>query len=152
MSSQENKYPSALNGQKKTKWNKKKSSKNWTSLKSPLQRVANLKISPSARQIQPVEPKSQSAESPDHVSLLSQGRKGADLPEGSENFLAKSRLSIFFLIFLYSQAPDLSELSHQNIFQLSRLSMNCFVKTVKHMGFYKPFGFYEKPVSTTVSL
>ena len=120
--------------------------------KSPLQRVANLKISPSAGQIQPVEPMSPSAESPDHVTLLSKGRKGADLPEGSENFLAKSRLSIFFLIFLYSQAPDLSELSHQNIFQLSRLSINCFVKTVKHMGFYKPFGFYEKPVSTTVSL
>ena len=25
-------------------------------------------------------------------------------------------------------------------------------KTVKHISFYKPFGFYEKPVSTTVSL
>ena len=72
-----------------------------------------MKISPSAGQIQPVEPMSPSAESPDHVTLLSKGRKGADLPEGSENFRAKSRLSIFFLIFLYSQAPDVPELSHQ---------------------------------------
>ena len=82
-----------------------------------------MKISPSAGQIQPVEPKSQIAESPDHVRLLSQDRKGADLPEGSENFLAKSRLSIFFLIFFYSQAPDVLELAGQGIFQLSGLSL-----------------------------
>ena len=69
------------------------------------------------------------------MSLLSQGRKGEDLPEESENFRAKSRLIIFFLIFLYSQSPNVPELSHQNIFQLSRLSMNCFVETVKKSDF-----------------
>ena len=46
-----------------TIWNRKKnSSKNQPSLKSPLQRVAKFKISPSVRQTQPVEPKSPSAE------------------------------------------------------------------------------------------
>ena len=32
---------------------------------------------------------------------------------------------------LNSQAPDVPELAHQGIFQLSRLSVNCYVKTVK---------------------
>ena len=30
-----------------------------------------------------------------------------------------------------SQAPDVPELAHQGIFQLSRLSVNCYVKTIK---------------------
>ena len=30
-----------------------------------------------------------------------------------------------------SQAPDVLELAHQGIFQLSRLSVNCYVKTMK---------------------
>ena len=30
-----------------------------------------------------------------------------------------------------SQAPDVPELAHQGIFQLSRLSVSCYVKTMK---------------------
>ena len=37
---------------------------------------------------------------------------------------------------LNSQAPDVPEFSHQRIFQLSRLSMNCYVKTVKKYSLY----------------
>ena len=33
---------------------------------------------------------------------------------------------------LNSQAPDVPELVHQGIFQLSRLSVDCYVKTVKN--------------------
>ena len=32
---------------------------------------------------------------------------------------------------LNSQAPDVPELAHPGILQLSRLSVNCYVKTVK---------------------
>ena len=34
-------------------------------------------------------------------------------------------------IVVNSQAPDVPELAHPGIFQLSRLSVNCYVKTVK---------------------
>ena len=40
-----------------------------------------------------------------------------------------------FSIFLFnSQAPDVPELALRGIFQLSRLSVNCFVKTVKNIS------------------
>ena len=32
---------------------------------------------------------------------------------------------------VHSQAPDVPELAHQGIFQLSRLSVNCYVKKMK---------------------
>ena len=35
-----------------------------------------------------------------------------------------------------SQAPDVPELAHQGIFQLSRLSVNCCVKTMKKYPLY----------------
>ena len=35
-----------------------------------------------------------------------------------------------------SQAPDVPELAHQGIFQLSRLSINCYVKTTKKCSLY----------------
>ena len=38
--------------------------------------------------------------------------------------------------FLNSQAPDVPELAHQGIFQLSRLSINCYVKTTKKCSLY----------------
>ena len=38
--------------------------------------------------------------------------------------------------FINSQAPDVPELAHQGIFQLSRLSVNCYVKTVKKCSLY----------------
>ena len=34
-----------------------------------------------------------------------------------------------------SQAPDVPELAHQGVFQLSRLSINCYVKTTKNVPF-----------------
>ena len=37
---------------------------------------------------------------------------------------------------LNSQAPDVPELAHQGIFHLSRLSVNCYVKTVKKWSLY----------------
>ena len=38
--------------------------------------------------------------------------------------------------FFNSQAPDVPELAHHGIFQLSRLSVNCFVKTVKEYSLH----------------
>ena len=35
-----------------------------------------------------------------------------------------------------SQAPDVPELAHQGVFQLSRLSINCYVKTTKKCSLY----------------
>ena len=35
-----------------------------------------------------------------------------------------------------SQAPDVPELAHQGVFQLSRLTVNCYVKTVKHYSLH----------------
>ena len=34
-------------------------------------------------------------------------------------------------MLINSQAPDVTELAHQGFFQRSRLSVNCYVKTVK---------------------
>ena len=54
---------------------------------------------------------------------------------------------------VHSQAPDVPDLAHQGIFQLSRLSVNCYVKTVKKIPpSFRPCGFYETTVSTTGSL
>ena len=37
----------------------------------------------------------------------------------------------FWKFWLDSQAPEVPKLAHQGIFQLSRLSVNCYVKTMK---------------------
>ena len=50
-----------------------------------------------------------------------------------------------------SQAPDVPELAHQGVFQLSRLSVNCCVKTEKISPSFKPYRFYENTVSTAGS-
>ena len=39
-------------------------------------------------------------------------------------------------MYVNSQAPDVPELARQGIFQLSRLSVNCNVKTVKKCSLY----------------
>ena len=54
-----------------------------------------------------------------------------------------------FWWFFNSQAPNVPELAHQGIFQLSRLSLNNYVKTVKISPLFKPYGFYEITVSAT---
>ena len=41
------------------------------------------------------------------------------------------------------------ELAHQGIFQFSRLSLNCYVKTVEKYPPVKPYGFYESTISIT---
>ena len=38
--------------------------------------------------------------------------------------------------YFNSQAPDVPELANQGIFHFSRLSVNCYVKTVKKYSFY----------------
>ena len=52
----------------------------------------------------------------------------------SSNFISFSRKTNCLPI--NSQAPDVPEMAHQGIFQLSRLSVNCFVKTVKKYSLY----------------
>ena len=37
---------------------------------------------------------------------------------------------------LNSQAPDVPELAYQGVFQLSRLTVNCYVKTAKHYSLH----------------
>ena len=39
-------------------------------------------------------------------------------------------------MLINSQAPDVTELAHQGFFQRSRLSVNCYVKTVKKYSLY----------------
>ena len=39
--------------------------------------------------------------------------------------------------FLKSQAPAVPELAHRGIFQFSRLSLNCYVKTGKNITLFK---------------
>ena len=59
----------------------------------------------------------------------------------------------FFFIFLYFKAPDVQELSHEDFFQLLRLSMKGFFKNGENLSaFFKPYRFYVKPVSTTLSM
>ena len=41
-----------------------------------------------------------------------------------------------FRRYINSQAPDVPELGHQGVFQLSRLSINCYVKTTKKCSLY----------------
>ena len=49
------------------------------------------------------------------------------------------------LIDLNSQAPDVPELAHKGILQLSRLSVNCYVKTMKKIiPLFKPYKFFWK--------
>ena len=52
---------------------------------------------------------------------------------------------------LNSKAPDVPELAHQGIFQLSRLSVNCCVKNERISPSFKPYRFYENTVSTAGS-
>ena len=61
----------------------------------------------------------------------------------NQRYLKKSRIQtwkslfkkLMFKNWLNSQAPDVPELTHQGIFQLSRLSVNCYVKTMKNIPF-----------------
>ena len=53
------------------------------------------------------------------------------------------RLSVYKMLFDYdkkytvnSQAPDVPELAHKGIFQLSLLCLNCYVKTMKNYTLY----------------
>ena len=92
-----------------------------------------------------MEPKSPSAESPDHVSLLSQGRKGEDLPEESENFRAKSRLIIFFLIFQRARVVT------SKYFSAFTAQYELLCRNREKIRFFKSYGFYQKPVSITES-
>ena len=50
---------------------------------------------------------------------------------------------------LNSQAPDVPELAHQDIFQLSRLTVNSYLNTVKKISpSFKSYGFYENQITT----
>ena len=45
-------------------------------------------------------------------------------------------LNFPYIFCINSQAPDVPELAHQGIFHFSRLSVNCYVKTVKKYSLY----------------
>ena len=60
--------------------------------------------------------------------FCSKDSQGAIISIFAEPFLMISELSERQV---NSQAPDVPELAHQDIFQLLRLSVNCYVKTVK---------------------
>ena len=51
------------------------------------------------------------------------------------------------LTYFNSQAPDVPELAHEGIFQLSRLSVNCYVKTVKNYPLYLNLTDFKKIIS-----
>ena len=50
---------------------------------------------------------------------------------------------------VHSQAPDVPELAHQGIFQLSRLSVNCYVITVKKYPLHFNRADFKKILSAT---
>ena len=91
----------------------------------------------------------------DQVSQLSQDRKLADLSKVSEKFWVKSRLvhQIFLHIPLLSGARCARVVTWRFFFQLLRLSMNGFFNNGENLSaFFKPYRFYEKPFSTTLSM
>ena len=55
---------------------------------------------------------------------------------GFKDFLVSQIVDHVSFTEVNSQAPDVPELAHQGIFQLSRLSVNCYVKTTKKCSLY----------------